>query len=75
LSERTARSESARHHEDDPNLLAVPMDGSVSLDEVESLMIRRALELSNSNVAAAARRLGITRQTLRYRIEKYGLKG
>lgn len=74
LSERTARLESAHPHEDDPNVLAVPLDGSVSLDEVESLMIRRALEVSNSNVAAAARRLGITRQTLRYRIEKHGLK-
>ncbi len=74
LSGKMTHAVSARAHEDDPNLLTVPLDGSMSLDEVESLMIRRALGATNSNVAAAARRLGITRQTLRYRIEKYGLK-
>ncbi|MEJ2237925.1 MAG: sigma-54 dependent transcriptional regulator [Gemmatimonadales bacterium] len=73
LSERTTATKPTSLSEDDASLLRVPLDGSVSLDEVESLMIRRALEISNSNVAAAARRLGITRQTLRYRIEKYGL--
>lgn len=73
LSGATPHLKSRLREEDDPNLLAVPLDGTMSLDEVESLMIRRALELSNSNITAAARRLGTTRQTLRYRIEKYGL--
>jgi len=73
LSESTTPRKPTSFGEDDPSLLRIPLDGSISLDEVESLMIRRALEISHSNVAAAARRLGITRQTLRYRIEKYGL--
>ena len=33
-----------------------------------------ALERSNRNATAAARLLGTTRQTLRYRVQKYGLK-
>ncbi len=49
------------------------LDGSESLDDLEERILRRALELSGGNVSAAARSLGITRQTLRYRIEKYGL--
>jgi transcriptional regulator with GAF, ATPase, and Fis domain len=56
------------------DLLHLPLDGSMSLDEVESVLIRRVLERSRFNVAAAARALGITRQTLRYRIEKHGIK-
>jgi DNA-binding NtrC family response regulator len=46
----------------------------VSLDDIERIVIQRALEQFDSNVTAAARHLGITRQTLRYRIEKHGLK-
>jgi transcriptional regulator with PAS, ATPase and Fis domain len=49
------------------------LDGSESLDDLEERILERALDLSDGNVSAAARRLGITRQTLRYRIEKYGL--
>jgi DNA-binding NtrC family response regulator len=49
------------------------LDGSESLDALEERVLRRALELTEGNVSAAARRLGITRQTLRYRVEKYGL--
>jgi transcriptional regulator with GAF, ATPase, and Fis domain len=46
----------------------------MSLDDVERFVLQRALERSGGNVSAAARRLGVTRQTLRYRIEKYGLR-
>ena len=73
LLESSAQVTSTQPDDNDPNLVVVPIDGSMSLDEVESLMIRRALQASDSNVAATARMLGITRQTLRYRIEKYGL--
>ena len=58
--------------EEDEKVVFV-LDGSESLDALEERVLRRALELSDGNVSAAARRLGITRQTLRYRIEKYGL--
>jgi len=54
--------------------LALPLDGSMSLEEMDRRIIQAALERSNHNATAAARLLGSTRQTLRYRIEKYGLK-
>jgi two-component system response regulator AtoC len=51
----------------------LPLDGSMSLDDMEKHVIRIALERYGHNVTAAARALGTTRQTLRYRIQKYGL--
>jgi two-component system response regulator AtoC len=55
--------------------VAIPLDGSVSLEEIEKQVIRAVLERTGHNTAAAARLLGTTRQTLRYRIQKYGLGG
>ena len=55
------------------DVLRVPLDGSQSLDEMEARVISEALERSRFNVTAAAHLLGITRQTLRYRIEKHGI--
>jgi two-component system response regulator AtoC len=52
----------------------LPLDGTMTLDEMERFIIQTALEKSRHNVTAAARSLGTTRQTLRYRIEKHGLK-
>lgn len=52
----------------------VPLDGSLSLEEIDKLIIEAALVQNHYNVAAAARVLGATRDTLRYRIQKYGLK-
>jgi DNA-binding NtrC family response regulator len=54
--------------------ISFPLDGRVSLDEMERQIIRAALERSGHNVTAAARILGTTRQTLSYRIEKHGLE-
>jgi DNA-binding NtrC family response regulator len=51
----------------------LPLDGSLSLEEMERTIIRAALDRAGHNVTAAARLLGTTRQTLRYRIEKHGL--
>jgi len=55
----------------DSNSLRMPIDGSLSLDDMEKLIIEHALDRARSNVSAAARLLGTTRQTLRYRIEKH----
>ena len=44
-----------------------------ALREVELDLIRRALQDTNGNVSEAARRLGMTRMMLRYRIRKFGL--
>jgi DNA-binding NtrC family response regulator len=40
-----------------------------SLDEVVSGLVAEALRATNHNVSAAARRLGVTREFLRYRLE------
>lgn len=45
----------------------------MTLDEAESTLIRQALQQSAGNVSEAARRLGITRMALRYRMQKYGI--
>ncbi len=54
--------------------LTFPIDGSMPIETMDELIIKAALERSNNNVTAAARLLGTTRETLRYRIQKYGLK-
>ena len=54
--------------------LSLRIDGSLSLEAMDELIIRTALERCDNNVTAAARLLGTTRETLRYRIQKYGLK-
>ncbi len=51
----------------------LPEDG-VALDEVERSLVRQALERSGGNKSRAAKLLGLSRATLRYRIEKYGLE-
>jgi two-component system response regulator AtoC len=52
----------------------IPLDGSMALDEMDSYIIRTALKRHHYNVTATARALGTTRETLRYRIQKYHLK-
>jgi len=54
--------------------LQFPLDGSLSLDDMERKIVSEALERSDHNVTAAARLLGTSRETLRYRVNKYGLK-
>jgi DNA-binding NtrC family response regulator len=54
-------------------VLPLPIDGSISLDEMEREIIRAVLERTGNNTTAAARVLGTTRQTLRYRIQKHGM--
>lgn len=48
-------------------------DSGISLDELEQEMIRQALERTRGNRSRAARLLGLTRDTLLYRIKKYEL--
>ncbi len=49
------------------------LDGPASLGDVEAELIRAALSRRDGNVTAAARDLGVTRQTLRYRMHKHGI--
>ncbi|GLS25113.1 sigma-54-dependent transcriptional regulator [Marinibactrum halimedae] len=53
--------------------IVIPLDGSMALDEMDSHIIQNALELNDFNITETARVLGTTRETLRYRVQKYGL--
>jgi len=48
-------------------------DSGIRLDELEQQMIRQALNKTRGNRSRAARLLGLTRDTLLYRIKKYAL--
>ena len=52
--------------------LDIPNDG-ISLEEVEKELLIRALEKTEWNQSKAARYLDISRKTLLYRMEKYGI--
>jgi DNA-binding NtrC family response regulator len=53
--------------------IEIPEEG-ISLEEVEKLYIMKALEKAKGNKTLAAKLLGITRDTLRYRLKKYGVE-
>ncbi|MBW2386329.1 MAG: sigma-54-dependent Fis family transcriptional regulator, partial [Deltaproteobacteria bacterium] len=55
------------------DVLSLPLDGSMSLEDMDRYIVRTALDRTGFNLTAAARNLGTTRQTLRYRAQKYGL--
>ncbi len=55
--------------------LYLPLDGSMALDDMDKFIIKAALERADNNLTAAARDLGTTRETLRYRVKKYHLNG
>jgi DNA-binding NtrC family response regulator len=48
--------------------------GGIVLDDVERELIVKALEASDWNRAQAGQLLGISKDTLRYRMEKYRLQ-
>jgi two-component system, NtrC family, response regulator AtoC len=48
--------------------------GGVVLEELERDLVRQALERSGGNQSRAARLLGLNRDQIRYRIEKFGMR-
>jgi len=58
----------------DHQFIHVPLDGSMGLDEMDRFIICAALEQNQHNVTATARMLNTTRDTLRYRINKYDIQ-
>jgi transcriptional regulator with PAS, ATPase and Fis domain len=60
------------HTRQDAGQWTIP-PGGIVLEEVERQLILSALEQSGNNKSKAARLLGLTRDTLRYRLEKYQL--
>jgi DNA-binding NtrC family response regulator len=53
--------------------LLLPLDGSMSIDDMDRHIIATAVARAQGNLSAAARMLGTTRQTLRYRVKKYAI--
>jgi len=53
--------------------LSIPTEG-ISLDKVEEELIKAALAMAKGNQSEAARLLDLSRDTLRYRAKKLGLK-
>jgi two-component system response regulator AtoC len=52
-----------------------PPPPGTDLESWERTLIERALRESDGNQTRAAQRLGISRDTLRYRLKKYGIQG
>lgn len=52
--------------------IKIPASG-IAIEKVERDLIKHALEMTNGNQTKAARMLNLTRDTLRYRMQKYGL--
>ncbi len=50
-----------------------PAEGAESLFDAERRLIERSMERARGNQSEAARLLGITRHTLRYRLKKFGM--
>ncbi len=59
---------------DHPAPSALPQEG-VDLAQWERTMIEHALREAGGNQTKAAQRLGISRDTLRYRLKKFGIQG
>ena len=57
---------------DPARTFTLPTEG-LSLDELERSLVQQALARTHGNKSKAARLLGLSRATLRYRIEKMGL--
>lgn len=53
--------------------ISLPLDGSLSLEDMERHILAAVLQRCDGNVTAAARFLKVSRETLRYRIQKLGL--
>lgn len=53
--------------------IQLPDVGALTLDEVEILMIKKALEHHNNKISKAASSLGLTRSSLYRRLEKYNI--
>jgi len=70
MDEPLAMPEAPHHSEPRP---AYNGNESMNLPEVERDMVRKMLDKTDWNVTKSARLLGLSRDMLRYRIEKLGL--
>jgi two-component system response regulator AtoC len=70
-------SDASSSHKEAPrsilnSTMTLPETG-ISLEELERSLLLQALERARNNQTKASQLLGITRHTLRYRLDKYGL--
>ncbi len=52
--------------------IRIPLEG-ISMEKVEEALVRQALKMTNGNQTKAAKLLDISRDALRYRMQKFGL--
>ncbi|KAA3613882.1 MAG: sigma-54-dependent Fis family transcriptional regulator [Calditrichaeota bacterium] len=63
------------HLQQNENDIAVNIpEGGISLEAVERALLQKSLEMAAGNKSKAARLLHLTRETLRYRLRKFGLE-
>jgi DNA-binding NtrC family response regulator len=60
--------------EEEPAATAPTRPAGMDLEQWERTLIEQALRESDGNQTRAAQRLGISRDTLRYRLKKYGMQ-
>lgn len=58
----------------DEDRICFALDGSISMEQIERTVLEEALNRRSGNVTQAARLLRMSRQSMRYRVEKHGLK-
>jgi DNA-binding NtrC family response regulator len=51
----------------------LPAVGTVTIEEMEKSMIKKAMEFHDRNISKVARSLGLSRAALYRRLEKYGI--
>ena len=56
------------------DILTYKLDGNTTLEEMDRQIIEKALQITQNNITKAAQLIGATRETLRYRIQKYELE-
>jgi transcriptional regulator with PAS, ATPase and Fis domain len=56
-----------------PDLVSLPA-GGIQLEELEKSLLTQALQRANGNKTRAATLLGLSRDTFRYRLEKFGIE-
>lgn len=71
------QSDFAMHYREkakSPEKLNLPEVGEISLEEMEKMMVLKAMDHHQQNISKAARSLGLTRAALYRRLTKYGIE-
>ena len=61
-----------RNREESIEGIRIPPEG-ISMEKVEEALVKQALKMTNGNQTKAAKLLDISRDALRYRMQKFGL--